>query len=98
MNNKHFKNLIKNTYELSKLKNNLIGILYNATQNYSFSQLINFDEFIETIKIDMLYLKSKLNNTEIDIYAWELEYYKIKDEENIICIKVKNKPEINIKY
>ena len=56
------------------------------------------DEFVDTINIDMMYLKSKLTNTEIDVYEWELEDYKVKHSESTIYIKLKNKPEVAIMY
>ena len=46
----------------------------------------------------MLYLKSKLTDTEVDIYKWELEYYKIKSSESTIYVKLKNKMEVALMY
>ena len=46
----------------------------------------------------MLYLKSKLTGNEIDVYEWELENYKVKDSENTIYIKCKNKMEVALMY
>ena len=60
--------------------------------------MINFDEFADTIQIDMLHLKSRLTDTEIDVYEWELEDYKIKCSESTIYIKLKNKSEVAIMY
>ena len=93
-----FKNLIKEAYKRAVEEGNLVGVLYSATQTYGFSQLVKFDEFVNTINIDMMYLKSKLTNTEIDVYEWELEDYKIKYSESTIYIKLKNKPEVAIMY
>ena len=93
-----FKELVKEAYKRAKEEGNLTGILYSATQNYGFSQLINFDEFADTIQIDMMYLKSKLTGVEIDVYKWELEDYKVKHSENTIYIKLKNKPEVAVMY
>lgn len=93
-----FKELVKEAYRRAKEEGNLAGILYSATQNYGFSQLINFDEFIDTIQIDMVYLKSKLTDIEIDVYEWELEDYKVKHSESTIYIKLKNKPEVAVMY
>ena len=93
-----FKELVKEAYNRAKEEGNLAGILYSATQNYGFSQLINFDEFVDTIQIDMMYLKSKLTATEIDVYEWELEDYKVKHSESTIYIKLKNKPEVAVMY
>ena len=47
---------------------------------------------------DMLYLKSKLTGNEIDVYEWELENYKVKESENTIYIKCKNKMEAALMY
>lgn len=93
-----FKDLVKIAYSKAKEEGSLVGILYSATQNYGFSQLINFDEFVDTISIDMMHLKSKLTDTEIDVYEWELEDYKVKHSENTIYIKLKNKLEVGIMY
>ena len=93
-----FKELVKEAYNRTKEEGNLVGILYSATQSYRFSQLINSNEFVDTIQIDMMYLKSKLTDTEIDIYEWELEDYKVKHSESTIYIKLKNKPEVAVMY
>lgn len=93
-----FKELVKEAYNRAKEEGNLVGILYSATQNYAFSQLINFDKFVDTIQIDMMYLKSKLIDTEIDVYEWELEDYKVKHSESTIYIKLNNKPEVAVMY
>lgn len=93
-----FKELVKEVYRRAKEEGNLAGILYSETQNYEFSQLINFDEFVDAIQIDMMYLKSKLTDTEIDVYEWELEDYKLKHSESTIYIKLKNKPEVAVMY
>lgn len=93
-----YKDLVKETYKRAKEEGNLVGILYSATQNYGFSQLINFEEFVDTIQIDMMYLKSKLTDTEINVYEWELEDYKVKHSESTIYIRLKNKPEIAVMY
>ena len=92
-----FKNLVKELYS-KYTEGNLVGILYGATQNYGFSELRNFDEFVDTIAIDMMYVKSKLTETEVDIYEWELEDYKVKHSESTIYVKLKNKMEIPIMY
>ena len=39
----------------------------------------------------MLYLKSKATDTEIDIYSYDLIDYKIKNSEETIYIKLRNK-------
>lgn len=93
-----FKNLVKEMYRKSKAERNLVGILYSATQTYGFSELINFDEFADKILIDMMYLKSKLTDTEINVYEWELEDYKIKNSESTVYIKLRNKPEVALMY
>ena len=93
-----FKSLVKEMYKKSKSEGNLVGILYSATQTYGFSELINFDEFADKILIDMMYLKSKLTDTEVNVYEWELEDYKIKNSERTVYIKLHNKPEVAIMY
>lgn len=98
MKNQKFKNLLKDAYRLAMKDKNLVGILYSAVATYGFSELINFDEFVEKITIDMMHLKSKLTGTEIDVYEWELEDYEVKHSESTIYIKLKNKPEVAIIY
>lgn len=46
----------------------------------------------------MLYLKSTLIGNEIDVYAWELENYTVKESESSIFIKCKNKMEVALMY
>lgn len=92
-----FKNLVIDSYNKYK-EGNLVGILYAATSTYGFSDLINFEDFVVECNPDMLHLKSKLTDTEIDVYEWELEDYKVKSSENTIYVKLKNKSEIALMY
>jgi hypothetical protein len=85
-----FKNLIVDTYNKSS-EGNIVGIVYGATSTYGFSELIKIKEFVEVTNPSMLYLKSKITNSEVDIYEWELEDYKIKNSESTIYIKVKGR-------
>lgn len=94
---KIFKSLIVDAYNKAK-EGNLVGIVYSAVSTYGFRDLIDINGFVENINSDMLYLKSKLTNTEIDIYKWELEDYKIKSSESTIYVKLKNKMEVVLMY
>lgn len=94
---KIFKSLIVDAYNKAK-EGNLVGIVYSAVSTYGFRDLIDINGFVENINSDMLYLKSKLTNTEIDIYKWELENYKIKSSESTIYVKLKNKMEVALMY
>lgn len=96
-NDNKFKNLIVDAYNKAK-KGNLVGIAYSAVATYGFRDLRYINEFAENINTDMLYLKSKLTNTEIDIYKWELEDYKVKSSEGTIYVKLKNKIEVALRY
>lgn len=96
-NNKKFKNLIIDAYNKAK-EGNLVGIVYSAVSTYGFRDLIDINGFAENINSSMLYLKSKLTNTELDIYEWELEDYKIKSSESTIYVKLKNKMEVALMY
>lgn len=96
-NNNKFKNLIVDAYNKSK-EGNLVGIVYSAVSTYGFKDLIDVNGFVENINPDMLHLKSKLTDTEIDIYKWELEDYKIKSSESTIYVKLKNKVEVALMY
>ena len=92
-----FKNLIIDAYNKAK-EGNLVGIVYSAVSTYGFRDLIDINGFAETINPSMLYLKSKLTDTELDIYEWELEDYKIKNSESTIYVKLKNKMEVVLMY
>lgn len=92
-----FKNLVIDTYRKSK-EGNLVGILYGAVSTYGFSEIMDIEGFTENCNPDMLYLKSKLIGTEVDVYEWELEDYKIKESESIIYIKLKGKMEVGLMY
>lgn len=60
--------------------------------------MVDVNGFVESINSDMLYIKSKLTDIEIDIYKWELEDYKIKSSESTIYVKLKNKIEVALMY
>ena len=75
-----------------------MGIVYGAVSTYGFRDLVDVNGFVESINSDMLYLKSKLTDTEVDIYKWELEDYKIKSSESTIYVKLKNKMEVALMY
>lgn len=93
-NNNKFKNLIVDAYNKSK-EGNLVGIVYSAASTYGFKDLI--DEMdLQRILIPICY--TKLTDTEIDIYKWELEDYKIKSSESTIYVKLKNKMEVALMY
>lgn len=94
MKNEKFINLIKDCYK----RKNLVGILYGAISTYGFSDIIDIDGLLQNGQFDMLYLKSRFTDTEIDVYEWELEDYKIKESESTIYIKCKNKMEVGLMY
>jgi hypothetical protein len=91
MKNEKFKQLIVDTYKISKTSKNLIGIVYGPISTYGFSDLINIEKFAETIGTEMLYLKSKSSNTEVDVYEYDLVDYEINNSDRTICIKLRNK-------
>ena len=97
MNDGKFKNLIIDTYNRAK-EGNLVGIIYSAVSTYGFRDLIDIDEFAENSNPDMLHLKSKLTDAELDIYKWDLEDYKVKSSESTIYVKLKNKMEVALMY
>lgn len=90
-----FKELIKDVYKKSK-EGNLSGVLYGAVSTCGLSDITNIDDFVNVCNPDMLHLKSILSEEEIDIYSWELEFYKVK--EHTIYIKLKSRPEKPIMY
>lgn len=97
MSDEKFKSLIIDAYNKSK-NGNLVGIIYNAVSTYGFSDLIDIDGFAENSNPDMLHLKSKLTEIELDIYKWDLEDYKVKNSESTIYVKLKNKVEVALMY
>ena len=92
-----FKSLIIDSYKKAQ-EGNVTGIVYGALLTIGYSEIEDISKFVEFMNPDMLHLKSKLTDCEIDVYSWELEGYKVKHSENTIYIKVKNKPEIPIMY
>ncbi len=98
MSDGNFKNLIIDAYNKAKEGNgNLVGIIYSEISTYRFSEL-DIDEFVENSNPSMLYLKSKLTDTELDIYECDLEDYKVKNSESTIYVKLKNKMEVALMY
>lgn len=92
-----FKSLIVDAYNKAK-EGNLVGIIYSAASTYGLRDLIDINGFAENCNPDMLYLKSKLTDTEVDIYKWDLEDYKVKSSESTIYVKLKNKMELALMY
>ena len=92
-----FKSLIIDAYNKSK-EGNLVGIIYSAVSAYGFSNLTDINGFVENSNPSMLYLKSKLTDTELDICEWDLEDYKVKSSESTIYVKLKNKMEVRLMY
>lgn len=80
------QDLIKDAYKLSKA-GNLIGICHTAMSAVGFKDIPEdkIDEFVDN-KVEMLYLKSMLTNTEIQIYENELKNYKIKNSEEVLYV------------
>ena len=90
-----FDKLIKEAYKLSK-SGHLIGILYNSGKAIGFNDLNDEDvDNMSDHNYDMLYLKSTLTDTEIQIYENELKNYKIKHSEQTLYILTNNS---NIKF
>lgn len=92
-----FKNLIIDSYNRAK-GGKLVGLLYGATVTYSFKDIIDIDDFVNSCNPDMLHLKSLITDLEVDIYEWALEYYKVKNNENAIYVKLKNQVEVAVKF
>lgn len=92
-----FKSLIIDSYKKAQ-EGNLTGIVYGSILTVGYSEIEDINKFVEFMNQDMLHLKSRVTDYEIDVYSWELEDYKVKHGENTIYIKVKNKPEIPIMY
>ena len=97
MTDEKFKSLIVAAYRKYKEGGKLSGILYSAVSTYGFSQIIDIEGLVESSGADMLYLKSKLTGTEIDIYEYDLVDDKIKSSESTIYVKLRNK-EVPLMY
>ena len=96
-----FKQLMIDSYKKYLEGKNIIGYLYNPISNVnfsSFSNLEDFEAYINKFNPDMLYLKSLLTDAEVDVYESNFIDYKIKHSETTIYIKLNNKPEIGIMY
>lgn len=80
------QDLIKDAYKLSKA-GNIIGICHTACSAIGFKDIPEdkIDEFIDGT-VEMLYLKSLLTGTDIQIYEYELKDYKIKNSEEVLYI------------
>lgn len=71
MENGKFKDLIIDSYNKAK-EGNLMGLIYGAVSTYGFHDILDIKEFAKNANPDMLYLKSKLTDTEANIYEWQL--------------------------
>jgi len=74
---------------MSVTKRNFIGIIYGAISSDGFKDIIDIDGYMNTMNPNMLYLRSSIDNSEIQIYDYELIDYKICDDG--IWIKLTNK-------
>jgi hypothetical protein len=55
----------------------------------SFSDIADINKYMDIGQSDMLLLKSRKTNQEVEIYEWKLKDYKI--ENDILCIELDNK-------
>lgn len=92
-----FKNLIVDSYNKAK-EGNMVGLLYGAISTYSFKDITDIDDFVNSCNPDMLHLKSLITDSEVDIYEWALENYKIENNENTIYVKTKNRAEVVVEF
>jgi hypothetical protein len=97
MKNEKFKSLVVDTFNKYKESGNLVGILYGAVSTYGFSDISDINGFINSSASDMLYIKSRLTGLEVDVYEYDLVDYTIKESENTIDIKLRNK-EVLVTY
>lgn len=97
MKNCKFKNLVIACYEKAKESSNVVGILYGAISTTSFCDINDIKGFMDTMTVDMMYLKSRVDNVEKDIYAWDVNDFSVDEKNKIINIVVKNK-NVVIKY
>ena len=93
-----FDVLIEEAYYLHKESTGFAGILYTVLSSVGFQKIDNIGEFIEKFKPDMLFIKSKEDNVEVDVYRSNLENYHIDKAKKKLCVKLKDRVEIKIKY
>lgn len=95
-----FKSLIVDAYKCS-LDSNLIGVVFTTCGDSCFSDFAVLDameEFVESVDVTKLYLKSNVTDAEIVVLPSELEDYKVSHSQTTIYVKLKNKMEIAIMY
>lgn len=94
-----FKSLIIDAYNKSR-NGHLNGIIYSPNSSIGLTNIEKkfFEPVINGIEPDMLYLRSNLTNTEIEIYEHQLENYIISDNEHTVYVKLIGKDEIALIY
>lgn len=92
-----FKELIRTCYN-KRDTNNLTMLLYGAISTTSVYDITDIDGYLNSCADDMLYLSSRIDRTEVDVYSYDLENYHVDELGKIIFIKLKNKDWITIRY
>jgi hypothetical protein len=70
-------------------KRNFLGIIYGAISSDGFNDMKDIIGYMNTMNPNMLYLKSSLDNSEIQVYDYELTDYKVNKDN--IWIKLSNR-------
>lgn len=93
-----FENLIDLSFEKYLNEKNIIGILYGPSWTISYNDIKDTVIFKTVLKPDMLYLKSKINNVEIDIYPYNLKNFKVHEKERLLILDLKDGRNYKIQY
>ena len=88
---KKFDKLILKLYDLWKIDNGFVCIIYTAINHMNFTEVSDIKEAISSsCNVDCIYLKSKKTGENIKICSWDLDNISIRVyETGIIRIKQK---------
>ena len=88
---KKFDKLILKMYDLWKIDNGFVCIIYTAINHMNFTEVSDIKEAISSsCNVDCIYLKSKKTGEDIKICSWDLDNISIRVyEKGIIRIKQK---------
>ena len=88
---KKFDKLILKMYDLWKIDNGFVCIIYTAINHMNFTEVSDIKEAISSsCNVDCIYLQSKQTGEDIKICSWDLDNISIRVyETGIIRIKQK---------
>lgn len=68
---------------------NFFGELFGTLQRHSFSDIKDVQDYIDSLNPNMLMLKSRKTNQEVEIYGFQLKDYDIDGDK--LKLQLKNK-------